>query len=134
MKFYWEKFNWEIVRLHRSNSKISQFQNFKIIIIMKQQKKSSVSRRKFLGESLKATIGSAIAVNFPTIVPASVFGKFAPSNLINVASIGCGRISTIHDMTSIARYAGARIISVCDLDKNRANAGPLAVKNNYIRA
>jgi predicted dehydrogenase len=37
-------------------------------------------------------------------------------------------------MTEIARYPGARIIAVCDLDKNRADAGPLAVKNNYIKA
>jgi len=76
-------------------------------------------------------LGTAIATGFPTIVPASVFGKFAPSNRINVASIGCGRISTSHDMTGVSRYAGARIIAVCDLDKNRANAGPAAVRMNY---
>ena len=97
-------------------------------------KRSTVSRRKFLGDSIKATLGSALAVNFPMIIPASVLGKNAPSNLTNVASIGCGRISTIHDMTSIARYAGARIIAVCDLDRNRADAGPAAVRNNYIKA
>jgi len=97
-------------------------------------KRSTVSRRKFLGDSIKATLGSALAVNFPMIIPASVLGKNAPSNLTNVASIGCGRISTIHDMTSIARYAGARIIAVCDLDRNRADVGPAAVRNNYIKA
>jgi hypothetical protein len=97
---------------------------------MKQQKKSEMTRRKFLSDSVKATLGSAIAVNFPSIVPSSVFGKYAPSNLINVASIGCGRISVGHDMSSIARYAGARIIAVCDLDKNRADIGPAAVRNN----
>lgn len=101
---------------------------------MKQEQKPSITRRKFLTDSAKASIATAIAVNFPTIVPASVFGKYAPSNRINVASIGCGRISTMHDMTEIARYAGARIIAVCDLDKNRADAGPQAVKNNYIKA
>ncbi|HEV8284191.1 MAG TPA: Gfo/Idh/MocA family oxidoreductase [Chitinophagaceae bacterium] len=100
---------------------------------MKQQKKPTVSRRKFLGDSIKATLCSTIAVNFPTIVPATVFGKNAPSNLIQVASIGCGRISTMHDMSSIARYAGARIIAVCDVDKDRANAGPAAVRNNYMK-
>jgi predicted dehydrogenase len=97
-------------------------------------KEQQVSRRKFLTESAKASIGTAIAWNFPTIVPASVFGKNAPSNRINVASIGCGRISTGHDMTEIARYAGARIIAVCDLDKNRADAAPQAVRNNYSKA
>src|SRR5436190_13849489 len=93
-----------------------------------------LSRRKFLGDSIKTSVGTAIALNFPTIVPASVFGKYAPSNLINVGSIGCGRISTIHDMTSIARYAGARIMAVCDLDKLRADVAPEAVKRNYVRA
>ncbi len=99
---------------------------------MKKQK-TNLSRRAFLNNSAKLAAGSFILSNFPTIVPASVFGKYAPSNLINVASIGCGRISTIHDMTSIARYAGARIMAVCDLDKNRADAGPSAVRNNYIK-
>ncbi|CAN5631241.1 Gfo/Idh/MocA family oxidoreductase [soil metagenome] len=63
-----------------------------------------------------------------------MFGKNAPSNLINVASIGCGRISVSHDMTEIAKYAGARIRAVCDLDKIRATAGLAAVKNNYAKA
>jgi predicted dehydrogenase len=97
-------------------------------------KQLQTTRRKFLTDSTKASIGAAIALRFPAIVPASVFGKNAPSNRINVASIGCGRISTIHDMSSIARYSGARIIAVCDLDKKRADLGPQAVRNNYIKA
>ena len=92
----------------------------------KQDDASGLSRRKFLGDTIKTAVGSGIALGFPTIVPASVFGKYAPSNLINVASIGCGRISTTHDMTMIARYAGARIVAVCDVDRDRANAGPAA--------
>src|SRR6476646_2242933 len=100
---------------------------------MNQQKRYSASRRKFIGDTVKATLGTAITINFPTIVPARVLGKYAPGDLINVASIGCGRISTTHDMTSIARYPGARIIAVCDLDKNRADAGPAAVKTNYLK-
>jgi predicted dehydrogenase len=98
------------------------------------QQKPNVTRRTFLVNTTKATVGTALALNFPTIVPASVFGKNAPSNRINVASIGCGRISTGHDMTSIARYAGARIVAVCDLDRARADAGPQAVRDNYKKA
>jgi predicted dehydrogenase len=101
---------------------------------MKEQPKSRVTRRKFLNESAKASLGTMVALNVPTIVPATVFGKNAPSNRINVASIGCGRISVTHDITSIARYGGARIIAVCDLDKKRADVAPQAVKNNYIKA
>ena len=95
-----------------------------------KKKTQAVSRRKFIADSLKASA----ALSAPYIVPASVFGKLAPSNRIHVASIGCGRISVSHDMTGVARYAGARIIAVCDLDKNRADAGPLAVRTNYIKA
>lgn len=100
---------------------------------MKKQKKT-VSRRDFLNSTAKIATGSLILSGFPTIVPASVFGKSAPSNLINVASIGCGRIATSHDMTSIARYKGARIRAVCDVDRSRADAGPAAVKANYTKA
>jgi predicted dehydrogenase len=93
-----------------------------------------ISRKKFVLDTAKATFGTALGLSVPSIVPASVFGKNAPSNRINVASIGCGRISVVHDMTSIARYSGARIMAVCDLDKARADAGVQAVKNNYSRA
>ena len=93
-----------------------------------------MERRKFIGKTVKAAAAATLAANFPVIVPASVFGKTAPSNLINVASIGCGRISVSHDMPAVARYAGARIRAVCDLDRNRAAAGPAAVRGNYEKA
>lgn len=96
--------------------------------------KNKISRKKFVTDTVKATFGTAFSLSLPSIVPSSVFGKNAPSNRINVASIGCGRISVTHDMTSIARYSGARIIAVCDLDKNRADGGVQAVRNNYKRA
>jgi len=101
---------------------------------MPKPKFNLLSRRKFLTDTGKASLGTALALSLPTIVPSSVFGKNAPSNRINVASIGCGRISTSHDMTEIARYAGARIMAVCDVDTKRAEYGPLAVKNNYLKA
>jgi predicted dehydrogenase len=101
---------------------------------MKKRKQSTVSRREFLSNSVKAAAGTSIALGFPYIVPSSVFGKNAPSNVINVASIGCGRISTGHDMREVARYPGARIMAVCDLDTKRADAGVQAVRRNYERA
>ncbi|MEI8109913.1 MAG: Gfo/Idh/MocA family oxidoreductase [Chitinophagia bacterium] len=94
----------------------------------------AVSRRKFLQSSGTLAAGSLVMSSFPTIVPSSVFGKNAPSNRINVGAIGCGRIAVTHDIASTARFNSARIIAVCDLDKNRADAAPAAVKNNYIRA
>lgn len=99
-----------------------------------KNKQSNSGRRKFLGDAAKLATGSMIFSGMPTIVPASVFGKNAPSNMINVASIGCGRISVSHDMSEIAKYAGARIMAVCDLDQKRADMGPENVRRNYVRA
>ena len=45
------------------------------------------SRRQFL----KCGLSAAAAVGFPSIVPATVFGQFAPSKRINVGAIGVGR-------------------------------------------
>ena len=61
---------------------------------MKTKLNSNVTRRSFLKTSLKGAVGSSIIISgFPTIVPATVFGKNAPSNRINIGAIGNGRIS-----------------------------------------
>jgi len=39
-----------------------------------------------------------------------------------IGCIGTGRISRIHDMPGVWKYDQARIIAVCDLDANRAEA------------
>jgi len=67
---------------------------------MKKQKQSTISRREFISNSAKATI----ILGFPSIVPASVFGKNAPSNRINIGAIGTGRISRIHDLPGVWQY------------------------------
>jgi predicted dehydrogenase len=91
-------------------------------------KKTSLSRRRFITTSLKA--GTATAL-FPTIVPARVFGKYAPSNRINIGCIGTGRISRIHDMPGVWKYDQAHIIAVCDLDSNRTEAAKTLVNDYY---
>jgi predicted dehydrogenase len=68
---------------------------------------------------------------FPTIVPASVLGKDAPSNRIHVGIIGCGRYASSHDIPLIAQSEKARIVAVADIDKSRAEAAPLVVMNSY---
>lgn len=71
---------------------------------------------------LKKSLGGAAgAMIFPTIVPSSVFGKNSPSNKINIGQIGCGRIARGHDMPETLKLDLARIIAVCDLDKNKVN-------------
>ena len=93
--------------------------------------KQTIGRRKFLTDSTKAMLGTGIAFSFPSIVPASVFGKFAPSNRINVAAIGAGRISRGHDMPGVWQHNYAQIMAVCDLDLHRAEEGKQLINEFY---
>src|SRR4030095_4668162 len=92
-------------------------------------KKRNQSRREFLSNSIKASALLAI----PSIVPASVFGKNAPSNHINVAAIGTGRISRGHDMPGVWQYDYAQLMAVCDVDKHRAEEGKQLVNEFYTK-
>src|SRR5688572_20837630 len=92
-------------------------------------KKRNQSRREFLSNTIKASALLAI----PSIVPASVFGKNAPSNRINIGAIGAGRISRIHDMPGVWRQDYAQIVAVCDLDSNRAEEGKKLVNDYYTK-
>ncbi|TMI65533.1 MAG: Gfo/Idh/MocA family oxidoreductase [Bacteroidetes bacterium] len=92
-------------------------------------KKRNQSRREFLSNSLKASAFLAL----PSIVPSSVFGRNAPSNRINVAAIGTGRISRVHDMPGVLQYDYAQVMAVCDLDSNRAEEGKKFVNDFYTK-
>ena len=75
-----------------------------------------MKRRKFIG---KTALGTLASVGLPSIVPASVFGKNAPSNKINIGQIGCGRIARSHDLIDTMAYDVANVMAVCDLDSKR---------------
>src|SRR3954471_13269119 len=99
---------------------------------MPKKQKSPVTRREFMKNAVKGTVGTAIALSgFPTIVPASVFGKYAPSNRINIGAIGNGRISREHDMPGVLPYDTACIMAVCDLDSKRVQAAKTFVNDYY---
>jgi predicted dehydrogenase len=83
------------------------------------------SRRDFL------KMGAAVAIGFPTIVPASVFGQTAPSNRINVGAIGVGRISRGHDLPGIWQFDQARIMAACDLDSKRVEEAKILINGYY---
>jgi len=87
-----------------------------------------MKRRKFLNNTLKtATMGVAL----PMILPFSIFGKNAPSNKINIGQIGCGRIARDHDLAETLKHSIARIIAVCDVDRNRLEDGKRLVDGYY---
>ena len=39
---------------------------------------------------IRAGLATAVAAGFPTVVPSTVFGQYAPSKRINVGAIGNG--------------------------------------------
>lgn len=60
----------------------------------------------------------------PTIIPAHVLsGPLAPSNRLNIAQIGFGRISRGHDLPETMKNDSARVMAVCDVDSNRKQQG-----------
>lgn len=84
---------------------------------MKNEKQASrVDRRSFLkGASAVAAAGVA-----PWFVPASVFGKDAPSNRITIGLLGAGNQGAL-DAKSFLKLDGCQIVAVCDV--NRASGG-----------
>ena len=74
---------------------------------------SSLSRRELLKRAVVAA-GSAAAA--PMLVPASVFGKNAPSNRLNLAVIGLGGQGGIN----LKAVKGQNIVALCDVDDKRA--------------
>ena len=94
--------------------------------------KKPFSRRAFMKSSAQAGALTGLAsLGFPTIVPAKVLGKDAPSNKINIGAIGVGRISRDHDMAETLKYDHARIMAVCDVDSKRLQEGKKYVNEYY---
>ncbi len=89
-----------------------------------------MERRKFIKKTSKAV---SAAIVMPTIVPSTVFGKNAPSNKINIGQIGCGRIARSHDMAETLKYDQARLIAVCDVDRNRVADAKKLVEAYYAK-
>jgi len=89
-----------------------------------------MERRNFLKNSSSAMAGVILA---PTIVPSSVFGANAPSNKINIAQIGFGRIAMGHDLAETLPLDAARVIAVADLDSNRVAKGKQFIEDFYAK-
>jgi predicted dehydrogenase len=69
---------------------------------------------------------------FLAIVPASVFAKPAPSDRIQVAQIGCGRIARVSEFPGLLRNQDhARFVAVCDLDTVRIADAKQLIEDAY---
>ena len=94
-------------------------------------KDTNPTRRSFLKSTATGTAGIIAASMFPTIVPAGVFGKNAPSNKINIGQIGFGRIGSSHDLPETMKNEVAHVMAVADLDKNRLAMGKKWIEKKY---
>ena len=95
---------------------------------MKNKTSIKLGRRQFL----KASLGAGTFLGFPTILPARVFGAEAPSKLIRIAQIGCGRIANDMDLPGVLRHANlARVVAVADLDAKRAEFARRKIEQSY---
>jgi len=90
--------------------------------------KKNITRRKFMRNSLAGTAGILF---IPTIVPSSVFGRSAPSNKINIAQIGFGRIAMTHDLPLTLIHDITRLVAIADVDIKRAAEGKEWALNFY---
>jgi len=82
------------------------------------------SRRNFIRTA-------AAAVAAPTIIPAHVLGKDAPSNKITVGFIGTGGHGTGWNLPKYLDQEDAKILTVCDCDDGRARHAKGIVDQNY---
>ncbi len=88
--------------------------------------KKGFTRRDFL----KSAAAAAVA---PAIVPASVFGKSAPSNAMLMGCIGMGRQGQgdMQELIYRGLEVGARVVAVCDVDSHRLQDAQWVVNKIY---
>ncbi|MDR0845812.1 MAG: Gfo/Idh/MocA family oxidoreductase [Tannerella sp.] len=88
------------------------------------------NRRDFLKKSATLVAGSFL---MPTVVPASVLGKTAPSNRITVACIGLGRQMVDPNIPQLLKSPHGQIVAVCDVDTWRLENARKQVDEYYTK-
>ncbi|GAB3936017.1 Gfo/Idh/MocA family oxidoreductase [Larkinella terrae] len=103
-----------------------------------------MNRRHFLKNSAVAATALP-AIGVPTIVPASVFGKNAPSNRITIGLIGTGRQGYGQNLQGsdlqgiggripgLLDVSDAQVVAVCDVDSWRMNKAKTTVESHYAK-
>ena len=92
--------------------------------------KMQISRRRFLG---RAAGVAAAGIGFPYVVSALAIGAdgaVAPSNRITIGCIGTGWMGT-DNLQSFLNEGDARIIAVCDIDRNHLSNAARLVNEKY---
>lgn len=96
---------------------------------MKQENKT---RREFLKHASSLAAGAMI---MPTIVPSTVLGRTAPSNLINVGMVGTGRQAVnVNLKNGFLKLDNCRVIAINDVDAWRMSNAEKIVNDTYASA
>jgi len=74
---------------------------------------------------------STVAAGAVTVVPASVFGKNAPSERITLGCIGMGGQGVHNNMNNFLGCADARVVTVCDVFETRSKRAAALVDKRY---
>ena len=83
---------------------------------------------------LKGALAAGAVAGFPSIVPFTVFGQTAPSNRIQVAQIGCGRIARHSEFPGVLRHHQiARFVAVADVDSVRLADAKRTLEAEYAK-
>ncbi len=94
--------------------------------------KNKNTRRDFLKKSTVAAAGTML---IPSIVPASVFGKTAPSNQINIGMVGTGRQAVYANLNQgFLKLPNCRVIATNDVDLWRMNDATRIINESYSTA
>ncbi len=73
----------------------------------------------------------AVALGFPALIPARLLGAEAPSTKITIGCIGVGSHGFDVNLSGLLGQADARVVMVCDVDRNRMLRAQRAVNTRY---
>ena len=88
---------------------------------------AGMTRRSFLHKSVLA--GAGLVLGAPSILKA-VGGAEAPSNMINVGFIGCGKQHEVV-FNAMVNIPGLRYTAVCDIMKDRVGAAYGRIRSRF---
>ncbi len=86
-----------------------------------------ISRRRFV-----KTVAAVAAA--PSIISASALGSDdqpAPSERINVAIIGCGKMAKDYHFRTLLKMPDVQVVAVCEVDRTRRETGKERVEKEY---
>ncbi len=92
---------------------------------------AAFTRRQFL---TRTTLAAAAAFAAPMFIPASALGRdghVAPSERINVALIGLGKLGRNSHLPGILGKQDAQVVALCDVDRQKLEAARKEVEDFY---